>query len=201
MSAILKFGKATLLGGILFVVPVVIVMMLVREAVRMTADVLRPVSRIVPTERVAGMVVADLLAVVVILVVCFTAGLFMGTGLGRALSQRLEHLVLRRMRGFTFFKSVAYGMAGVDAKSELSVALARIEDAWVLAFVVERHSSGLSTVFIPSAPTPLAGAIYYLPDDRLKPLDVPVSTVMACIMRLGVGSNELLDKAALVPPE
>jgi uncharacterized membrane protein len=73
------------------------------------------------------------------------------------------------------------------------VALARIEDAWVLSFVVERHPSGLFTVFVPSAPTPAAGSIYYLTAERLKLLDVPVSTAVGCIMRLGIGSHELLD--------
>jgi hypothetical protein len=73
------------------------------------------------------------------------------------------------------------------------VALARIEDAWVLSFVVERHPSGLFTVFVPSAPTPAAGSIYYLTAERLKLLDVSVSTAVGCIMRLGIGSHELLD--------
>jgi uncharacterized membrane protein len=73
------------------------------------------------------------------------------------------------------------------------VALARIEDAWMLSFVVERHQSGLLTVFVPSATTPAAGSIYYLTEERVKLLDVPVSIAMGCIMRLGIGSHELFD--------
>jgi uncharacterized membrane protein len=102
-------------------------------------------------------------------------------------------MILRRVPGFTFVKNIAHGLAGLESGSELSVALARIEDAWVLSFVVERHASGLFTVFVPSAPTPAAGSIYYLTEDRLKLLDVPVSAAMGCIMRLGIGSHELLD--------
>ena len=52
----------------------------------------------------------------------------------------------------------------------MSVALARIEDAWMLSFVVERHASGLLTVFVPSAPTPAAGSVYYLTEDRVQHL-------------------------------
>jgi uncharacterized membrane protein len=87
----------------------------------------------------------------------------------------------------------------LESGSEVSVALARIEDAWVLSFVIERHASGLFTVFVPSAPTPAAGSIYYLTEDRLRPLDVPVSAAVACIMRLGVGSRELLEKQRQLP--
>ena len=99
----------------------------------------------------------------------------------------------RRKPGFTFVKTIAQGLAGLQSGSELSVALARIEDAWMLSFVVERHPSGLFTGFVPSAPTPAAGSIYYLTEDRLKLLDVPVSAAIGCIMRLGTGSLELLD--------
>lgn len=40
---------------------------------------------------------------------------------------------------------------------------------------------------------PVFVSIYYLTADRIKLLDVPVSAAVGCIMRLGVGSHELLD--------
>jgi hypothetical protein len=88
-------------------------------------------------------------------------------------------------------------IVGLGTGTEVAPPLARIEEAWVPGFVMERHASGLYTVFVPSAPTPLAGAIYYLTADRDKLLDIPTSAVVACIMRLGVGSRALLERAAL----
>jgi uncharacterized membrane protein len=102
---------------------------------------------------------------------------------------------LRRIPGFTLIKSMSQGLVGDHDTSEVKVALAWIEESWVLAFVMERHGNGLNTVFVPSAPTPAAGSVYYLPDDRLKFLDVPVQSAMACITRLGLGSRELLAGA------
>jgi len=200
LSRILHFLKSTLVGGLVFVLPALVVLVVIRQAIQLTAEALRPVAHLVPTEKVAGIVVADLLAIAAIVLLCFLAGLFVGTRIGRRISGRLEQLVLRKVPGYTLFKGAAYGMAGLETKSELSVALARIEDAWMLAFVVERHASGLATVFVPSAPTPAAGSIYYLPADRLKLLDVPVADAMACIMRLGVGSRELLEHVSLEEP-
>jgi len=197
LSRILHFLKSTLIGGLLFVLPVLVVLVIIRQAIQMTAEALRPVAHLVPTEKVAGIVVADLLAIAAIVLFCFLAGLFVGTRIGRRISERLEQLVLRKVPGYTLFKGAAYGMAGLETKSELSVALARIEDAWMLAFVVERHASGLATVFVPSAPTPAAGSVYYLPADRLKLMDVSVADAMACIMRLGAGSRELLEHVSL----
>ncbi len=64
-------------------------------------------SRVLPAEEVGGIVVVDMLAIVAILTVCFAVGLFVGTGLGRALRSRLEHFILRRVPGYTFAKSGA----------------------------------------------------------------------------------------------
>ena len=51
----------------------------------------------------------------------------------------------------------------------------------------------MTTVFVPSAPTP-AGSIDDLTEARLKLLDVPVSAALGWIMRLGVGSHEPFDR-------
>jgi uncharacterized membrane protein len=199
MKPIIEFAKTTLAGGFLFLVPVVLAVVLVGKALQLTGQVLAPVTRLVPVETVAGIVVLDLLAITAVVALCFAAGLLVRTAAGRALGDRLERAVLGRVPGFTLVKSITRGLVGLESGSEVSVALARIEDAWVLSFVIERHASGLFTVFVPSAPTPAAGSIYYLTEDRLRPLDVPVSAAMACIMRLGVGSRELIEKQRQLP--
>lgn len=193
MKVIAEFVKVTLAGGVLFLVPVVLTVILVREALKLAGKVLAPVARLVPAETVAGIVVADLLAVAAVLALCFAAGLFIRTQTGHTFGDRLERVVLRHMPGFTIFKSLTSGMVGLGSGSNVAVALARIEDAWGLCFVLERHETGVFTVFVPSAPIPAAGSIYYPTEDRLQLLNVPVAEAVACIMRLGVGSRELLD--------
>jgi uncharacterized membrane protein len=112
---------------------------------------------------------------------------------------RLEHLILRRIPGFTLIKSMTHGMVGMESGGDVRAALAWIEESWVLAFAMERHDNGLYTIFVPSAPTPAAGAIYYLPESRIKLLDVPVSSAVACVTRLGLGSRDLLARELAQP--
>ena len=52
-------------------------------------------------------------------------------------------------------------------------ALVEIEDALTPAFVIEEHADGRFTVFVPSVPTPFAGAVYVLSAERVHVLDVP----------------------------
>jgi uncharacterized membrane protein len=196
VKPLVDFVKTTLAGGVLFLLPLVLVAFVVGQAFKMARAVLGPVVHLLPAQAIGGVAVASLVAVLGIVLVCFAAGLFVRTRLARAMSGPLERVVLRRMPWYTFFKTVTGSLAGLETGSEIKVALARIEDAWVLSFVLERHASGLFTVFVPSAPTPAAGSVYYLTADRLRPLDVPVTAALKCIVQLGVGSRELLEGAA-----
>ena len=135
----------------------------------------------------------DLLAVLALVLVGFAAGLVARTGVGRALSEKLEQAVLRKMPGYTLLKGATAGTGGSE-DSEVKVVLAKFDDNSVVGFVMEAPRGGFVTVFVPSAPTPAAGTVFILPMDRVQHLDVPVSDASKVIMRLGVGSQELLAK-------
>jgi uncharacterized membrane protein len=192
MKTILDFFKTTILGGLLFLVPVVLMILILRQAISMAGKLLTPVERLMPFESVLGIAMRHIVAVLVILAVCVIAGLVARTRAGGRLNDAFERVVLKRMPGFSLLKSVAGGVAGVQTGSDVAVALAFLDEAWLLCFIMERHESGLLTVFVPSAPTPAAGSIYYLREEQVRRLDVPVATAVTCVMQLGIGSRELL---------
>ena len=193
MKGFLDFVKTTIIGGLLFLVPAVLIVLLVKNALELARKILVPIEKLLPFENIAGVAVEHLFAVVLIVAVCFLAGLAARTSPGTKLNTWLERMILRRIPGFGLIKRVTKEMTNMESQSDFSVALARIEDAWVLSFIVEKLDGGLLAVFVPSAPTPAAGSIYYLTEDRVKRLDVSVSSAISCIMRLGVGSKELLQ--------
>jgi uncharacterized membrane protein len=195
VRAVTQFVKTTVVGGALFLVPLVVILVILQHAVRLALIPLKPVAGFFPAHPIMGVASTTLVAIVGVIVLCFVAGLVARTMVGRTLGDQLEQLILRRVPGYTFLKAIGRGFAGIEGEHGVSVALARIEDAWVLSFVLERHASGLYTVFVPSAPTPAAGSVYYLTEDRLRMLDVPVTEAMSCVMSLGMGSRELLEGA------
>ena len=52
--------------------------------------------------------------------------------------------------------------------------------------------NGRFTVFVPSIPTPLAGAVYVLSQERVHPLDVPFTQAIQTVSRWGSGAKELV---------
>ncbi len=197
MKPVVEFVKTTLLGGVLFLIPLVLTIVILREAVQLAGKALRPIEKLIPDGTFLGIAAEHIVAATALLMLCLAAGLMARTPAGQQLNDRIERMVLRKMPGFTLVKSVAGGVAGVPKNSDVGVVLARIDEVWMLAFVIERHASGLLTVFVPSAPTPTAGSLYFMTEDQLRPLDVPVSQAIQCIMQLGVGSRQLLERLQL----
>ena len=59
-------------------------------------------------------------------------------------------------------------------------------------FIIEEHDDGRLTVFVPSVPTPLAGAVYVLDRSRVHVVDVPFTQALQTFSQWGAGSKELV---------
>jgi uncharacterized membrane protein len=194
MKSVADFVKTTIIGGLFFLIPALIVILVIKHAIELTAKMLVPIEKFLPLESLGGLAVAHMLSVLIILAVCFAAGMASRTRLGARISAAFERAIARKIPGFGLIKSATGEVANIQSQSDICVALAWIEDSWMLSFIVEKLDNGLLVVFVPSAPTPFAGSVYYLTEDRVKRLDAPVLTAMKVITRLGVGSKELLEE-------
>ena len=83
-------------------------------------------------------------------------------------------------------------MAGSAVENVWKPALVEIEDALVPAFIIEEFADGRYTVFVPSIPTPFAGAVYVLDRKRVHPLDVPFTEALKVVSRWGSGAKDLV---------
>ena len=97
-----------------------------------------------------------------------------------------------KLPGYGLIRSLTQRMAGDSAESAWMPALIELEDALVPGFVIEPLDDGRFTVFVPSVPTPLAGAVYVLTAERVHILDVPFTQAVRSISRWGSGSRDLV---------
>jgi uncharacterized membrane protein len=77
--------------------------------------------------------------------------------------------------------------------------MSTIEDALTPAFIIEEHDDGRFTVFVPSIPTPLAGAVYILARERVHLLDVSFTQAIRSGSRWGSGSKDLVAAMRSLP--
>src|SRR5262245_20139072 len=193
MKTITTFVKVTLVGGMLIVLPLWVSLLLLLKAIKGVLAVLQPIAKLVPQRFVHH----DVVALCLLILICFGIGLLIRTEFGKRIGDWLEQHLLGRLPGFSIIRGMIGQFAGKEDEQSFQPALVEIEEALVPAFIIEKHVDGQFTVFVSSSPTPMAGAIYILQPERVHPVDVPLRKAMVCVTKWGAGAAEM--RAAIRP--
>lgn len=192
IKSLAEFTKTTLIGGLLIVLPLYLSILLLAKTIKGLLALIAPVTAQLPPTMELRQVVGILL----VLLVCFVAGLLVRTGPGLRAKNAIERNLLERIPGYALIRGLAVRVAGRQEDETFAVALVEIEEALVPAFIVEEHDDGAYTVFVPSVPTPAAGRIYILPPERVHLVDIPFAKAASVISKWGAGARDL--RAAMI---
>ncbi len=197
MKKLVGFIKTTIKGGIWFLIPLVVLMVVLDKAHQISSKIVTPIAHLIPVDSILGLSVSRALAVVAIVLFCFLAGLLSKTRTARQSIDWLEAMLLSNLPGYEFMKSIGAGLVGLEDDGKHHVVLAQIEEAWQIGFLMETLENGYHAVFVPDAPHPWSGSVYLMTEDRFRRLDVSLPAALKCIRRLGHGYKELF--AGLLP--
>ncbi len=193
MKTVLRFVKTTLIGGLLVLLPVWLLALLLLKAINSALVVLKPIAELLPQH----VIHAEWAAFGLLLLICFATGLLVRPRPVRRLGHWLEGEVFNRVPGYSLVRRITRRLAGTADEQSFQPALVAFDDTTVPAFIVEKHADGQVTVFIPSSPTPLVGAIHIVAGARVHPVDVPLHKAVGCITEWGAGTGQWL--AAMRP--
>ena len=188
MKKALVFVAKAVLAGLLVVVPIYLAVLVLLKGMKSVGQLVRPFARLLPDWFPAEQAMSLLL----VLMICFLIGVAIRTRAGRVVRERIEKGFFQRIPGYALFRSLTQRLAGEDHENTWKPALVEIEDALVPAFIIEEFEDGRYTVFVPSIPTPLAGAVYILDRKRVHPLDVPFTEALKAVSRWGSGAKDLV---------
>jgi len=188
MKFVREFLQNAVLGGVLVVLPIYLAILVLLKGMQSVVPLVRPFTMLLPDWVPAE----NLLSLVLVLIVCCLIGVAVRTRLGHRLRQRMETSLFERLPGYGLFRSLTQRLAGEGRENVWKPALVEIEDALVPAFIIEEFEDGRFTVFVPSVPTPLAGAVYILSRDRVHALNVPFTQAIQSVSRWGAGSKDLV---------
>jgi uncharacterized membrane protein len=188
MKQRLLFLGSSLLAGFLIVVPIYLAVLLLLKVMKSVVTLIRPVALLLPESVPAEL----LLSLLLVLVICLVIGMLVRTQLGGLVRERLETTLFERIPGYALIRSLTQQLAGSSHEKVWKPAFVEIEEALVPAFIIEEFEDGRYTVFVPSIPTPLAGAVYILDQKRVHPLDVPFTDALKAVSKWGSGSRELV---------
>ena len=190
MKKLTEYFLIRLVAGLLIVAPIYLAIILLLKAMKSIAGLVKPFTHLVP----AWLPADQVLSLLLVLVSCFFIGLAVRTPVGQAAWERLENSLFQRLPGYALLRSLTQRLAGETRDQAWKPALAEIEDALVPAFIIEELEDGRLTIFVPSVPTPLAGAVYILSADRVHALNIPFTQAVKVISRWGSGSSNLSQR-------
>jgi len=179
--------------GIAFLLPFTVILVILREALRIAKIVTKPLLPYMPDLGGGGVGTATLLGAGFLVLLCWSASYMATTGKGRRAEAWLEQYLLQFIPGYSLIRTLLHDMAGRQESAEMVPVMARIEDAWQWGFITDTLESGLLSVFVPSVPTISEGTIYFLTEDRVKRITVPSQKLYHNVRRFGRGSRQILS--------
>ena len=188
MKQSLGFVVKALLSGLLIVIPIYLAVLLLLKGMKSVASLVQPFALLLPDWFPAE----KALSLLLVLMICFLIGVAVKTQTGRVARERIERTFFERIPGYALIRGLTQQMAGESRENVWKPALAEIEEALVPAFIIEELEDGRYTVFVPSIPTPLAGAVYILERKRVHPLDVSFTEALKAVSRWGSGAKDLV---------
>lgn len=193
MNKTLDFLKTTAIGGLLFLLPLIVIGALIGQVVPIVLSVAESLGDVIPVKTPGGIALLVLLAIVIVLLLCFGAGLLARWSLGRRISKSFEKNILLLFPRYAILKDqMASSIGGDENKPQMKPVLAKFDDSVRLGFEIERTDAGLVAVYLPGAPDAWSGSVAYLSADHVEHAEIEFGDAVAICERLGRDSASLL---------
>ena len=191
MKTIAEFVRTTILGGVFFLAPIVVLIVILAKAFEYAKTGLHAIVVHIPAVSELSVGVATALSIAIVALVCLLAGLLARTVPAQNIVNALESSVLSKIPAYEYLKQESASALGVAEIGELPVVFVPMEGGWQLGLQTEALSDGLVSIFVPGAPNPHSGSVFFFPADIVRPAGVELLTALNCLRRCGAGASAL----------
>ena len=191
MKNLRRLIETTLIGGLIFLIPLVFVVAVLGKAIQIMKSVAVPLANFIPYETLGGIALVPILIGLILFSSCLAAGMLARSTAGQKIYGKLDAALLQMIPGYAWVKGVTGGIRDEDADEVLKPVFVRFDDQSQLAFEVDRVAGDLVVIYLPGAPDPRSGIVSYVTSDRVQSIDVDFKLVTNICKNLGRGSNKL----------
>jgi uncharacterized membrane protein len=186
------FLKATTLGGLLVMLPLVVVLALLTKAVTTVRSAAQSIMEKLAGEG-SGAAQFPLIFALLIVVAISRSGLATGRWLER---------ILLRVPGYAAVRAIVGGLADPQREGVIKAGLLTVDpgiEAFVL--VIEDHGDDRLTVFLPGSPNPGSGNVQIVRKNLVRMLNVRMTELGSALQQWGLGSAKVLAKHNATTPD
>ena len=196
MKRIAEFLKATTVGGLFVLLPVIIVAGLIGHGVSSVRNAVQALIEKIAGEHAVSEEFPLLIAIVFLLGLSFFLGIGMVSGKGRKVGNWLERTVLSRIPGYSALKLVFSGFGAAEKEGAVKTGLLTLDEGIkCVVFVMEDHGDGWLTVFVPETPNPTTGTVQFVRSDLVAILPARLPEVGPALQHWGIGMGAIVAKS------
>ena len=185
MKAIALFARTTIVGGVFFLAPIVVLIVILANAFGFAKTGLQAIVVHIPGVSDLSVGVATSLSIAMIALVCLLAGLVANTLIAQRFVNALESSVLSKIPAYEYLKQESASALGVAEIGELPVVFVPMEGGWQLGVQTEALSNGFVSIFVPGAPNPHSGSVFFFSTDVVRPAGIKLAAGLPQAMRRG----------------
>ncbi|MGI9483985.1 MAG: DUF502 domain-containing protein [Hyphomicrobiales bacterium] len=188
-----QFIKTTVFGGIVFLVPLVILVVLIGKALAFSRKFATPLANVIPFGPVGDIIIVNLVGLALIILVCFLGGLLAKSARVARWVSTLEENFLAKIPVYSVIKGTVSSTIQPDEMEGMKPVLAHLDDCSQVGFEIERVAGGKVAVFLPGAPDAMSGSVCYFTEDRVTSVDTTILSAIRVMKGFGKGSDSQLN--------
>ena len=187
-----KLLITTALGGVMFLIPLVVVFAVLGKAFSIMKELAVPLTKFIPIETIAGVGIVETLAIVLIFLLSLLVGLLAKSGPAKRFYHRMDSVIIEFIPGYAWTKTVFRSLAGNSETGEFIPVLVHLDDQIQLAFELERAANGQVVVFFPGSPDAKSGTLAYVDAGRVEPTHATFLEINKSLKLMGRGASRFL---------
>ncbi|MFC1827104.1 hypothetical protein ACFLZQ_04150 [Thermodesulfobacteriota bacterium] len=203
MKNITEFLKTTILGGLFVLLPVILVYLALSEVLDLIVAMATPIADLFFPGKFEEAEFPVLIALALLVAISFILGLIMLSDTGRMFGNWIERIILGKLPAYNAIKNLTTGFTNSQQESSFKPAMLKSADGnKEFAYIIEDHGDGNLTIMLPWAPTPFAGSVKIVPNNRIEKLAVSMGKLTETLSHWGIGAQALIaEKSESLEPE
>lgn len=193
MKKLVTFIKVTIAGGIVLLVPIAVLIIILSKLLNFLHPLSNALIAKLPITKIAGVGIATLTSVILLLLLSFFAGLFIKTRFAKKIIRGLEEHVLIYIPGYSALQALSTNVITQEGTNKWKPATVFIDDNELICFVID-ESENYCTVFMPSAPSPSSGTVGAREKSKVTYLPLTMNEAFLLIRHFGKGAAKEIEK-------
>lgn len=192
MKTMLEYVRTTVVGGAVFVLPLLLAIFIVTRTMELLRPIAQPLIAQLGIKTIAGVAGTTVIILLSLALAAFLFGMFARTLIGQSLLKWMQAGIISALPRFNLMQGIARSLDH-DQGKEIPVVLVRTDAGWGIALELEERHGDWCTVYVPGSPQWTSGSVSFAHIDDVHRLGVPLGRSLLLMRTCGVGSSDVCD--------